>query len=68
MWGVKHIEYWVTTDGRTFPTEEEANKWQALIDSPDYQSTTYCEANPTVKEDGFSVEEIIKRQLSDIKF
>lgn len=68
MWGVKHIEYWVTTDGRTFPTEEEANKWQALIDSPDYQSLSYCEANPTVKEDEFSVEEIIKRQLSDIKF
>ena len=68
MWGVRHIEYWVTSDGRTFPTEKEANDWQKLIDSPDYQSATYCEANPTVKDGGLSIEEIIKRQLSDIKF
>ena len=69
MWGVRHIEYWVTSDGRTFPTEKEANDWQKLIDSPDYQTKTYCEGNSkTLASEGLSIEEIVKRQLSDIKF
>lgn len=41
MWGVQHVEYWMTSDGRTFPTEEEANKHQEFLEKQQ-EPTSYC--------------------------
>jgi hypothetical protein len=41
MWGVTHVEYWVTSDGMSFPTEEQANKHEEFIHSDRYPKT-YC--------------------------
>ena len=41
MWGVQHVEYWMTTDGRTFQTEEEANSWQEYLNSNESNANSY---------------------------
>lgn len=71
MWGVQHVEYWVTSDGRTFPTEEEANNWQEFLDRNESNGNTYYSCNDfngkKDNDDNSSTTEMLKRIFSDIK-
>lgn len=72
MWGVQHVEYWMTTDGRTFQTEEEANRWQEYLNSNEGNATSYTAQKQNTEEDkeknAKRITDYIQRVINDIKF
>ncbi len=72
MWGVQHVEYWMTTDGRTFQTEEEANRWQEYLNSNESNANSYTVQRQNTEEDkekiAKRITDYIQRAINDIKF
>lgn len=72
MWGVQHVEYWMTTDGRTFQTEEEANSWQEYLNSNESNANSYTVQKQNTEEDkekiAKRITDYIQRAINDIKF
>ena len=65
MWGVQHVEYWMTTDGRTFQTEEEANSWQEYLNSNESNANSYTVQKQKIAK---RITDYIQRAINDIKF
>lgn len=58
----RHVEYWVTSDGRSFDKYEEAKRWEEIINSPEYNkpfTNTCTSKNPFERIDIMYAEQYI---------
>ena len=55
MYFPRKIEYWMCSDGRTFPTEEQAKEYESFLERQSKDPSSFANSYQSSKPDIFDV-------------